>query len=100
MCNGELQAAPAISVTSPLKHAKIDSAGHISLPSLSLWNAQTSKLADVVEEAYSMVSSKHGSELASDYHVCVHASFLLVCIKCDIYIHTVPYSLSILAVNS
>lgn len=53
-----LQAAPTISVTSPLKHAKIDAAGHVTLPSLSLWNAQTSKLADVVEEAYSMVSSK------------------------------------------
>lgn len=51
------QVAPSIAVKSPLNHAKVDAAGQISLPSQTYWDPNSSKLADVVEEACSMVSS-------------------------------------------
>lgn len=51
------QAAPSIAVTSPLRHPNINSAGQLSFHSLSAWNPHTSRLADVVEEACTLISS-------------------------------------------
>ncbi|DBA73104.1 TPA: hypothetical protein ACH3X2_010043 [Trebouxia sp. C0005] len=51
------QAQPSIAVTSPLRHANVKASGHLSFPSLDFWDPQSSKLADIVEEACTMLSS-------------------------------------------
>ncbi len=46
-----------MAVTSPLRHANVNASGHLSFPSLDFWDPQSSKLADIVEEACTMLSS-------------------------------------------
>lgn len=51
------QVQPHIAVTNPLRHANVNAAGHLSFPSLDCWDPQRSRLADVVEEACTMIAS-------------------------------------------
>ena len=58
-----LQAPPSIAVTSPLRHSSVNAAGHLLTPGLELWDAQDSRLADVVQEACNTLSSKPSAYL-------------------------------------